>query len=92
MVLGHDLEAHGADTPYTNTPPTTGIDPHNVPLELMTSPANRRLLGALQEAHAAALAVDQERGWEGDGLADMVSDWLHAVEQEVHGAIGKGLE
>ncbi len=55
-----------------------------VPLHLLSSPANRRLLRALEEAHAAALAVDEERGIE-DGFADVIEHFAANVATEVHG-------
>ncbi len=55
-----------------------------VPLHLLDSPANRRLLRALQEAHEAALAVDEERSIV-DGFADVVSLFAAGVATEVHG-------
>jgi hypothetical protein len=56
----------------------------NVPLQLLDSPANRRLLNALLEAHEAALEVDRERGIE-DGFADVIEHFAAGVQTEVHG-------
>ncbi len=56
----------------------------DVPLHLLDSPANRRLLRTLQEAHAAALAVDEERGIE-DGFADVIEHFAANVATEIHG-------
>jgi hypothetical protein len=56
----------------------------DVPLHLLDSPANRRLLRLLEEAHAAALEVDNERGIQ-DGFADVVEHFAAGVATEVHG-------
>jgi hypothetical protein len=56
----------------------------DVPLHLLDSPANRRLLRALEEARAAALEVDNERGIQ-DGFADVIEHFAANVETEVHG-------
>ena len=76
-----DLVDAGAADP-TGGRATTDEAP--VPLHLLDSPANRRLLRALQEAHAAALEVDNERGIE-DGFADVVEHFAANVATEVHG-------
>jgi hypothetical protein len=56
----------------------------DVPMHLLDSPANRRLLRALEEARAAALEVDSERGIE-DGFADVVEHFAANVETEIFG-------
>ena len=56
----------------------------NVPMRLLDSPANRLLLRALEEAHAAALEVDAERGIV-DGFADVIEHFAAGVQTEVHG-------
>ena len=56
-----------------------------VPLELLDTPRNRRLLSALEEAHEAALAVDYERGYGDDGPAQDLEDWTYKVREEVYG-------
>ena len=80
-VTMRDLVDAGAADP-TGGRVTTDETP--VPLHLLDSPANRRLLRALQEAHAAALEVDNERGIE-DGFADVVEHFAANVATEVHG-------
>jgi len=62
----------------------------DVPLELLTSPTNRRYRDTLRQAWEAAVAVDKERGWFPDGEADFVEDLLARVELEVEGPVGRG--
>ena len=76
-----DLVDAGADDP-TGGRVTTQEAP--TPLHLLDSPANRRLLRALEEAHAAALEVDEERGIQ-DGFADVIEHFAAGVQTEVHG-------
>ncbi len=76
-----DLVDAGADDP-TGGRVTTQETP--VALHLLDSPANRRLLSALLEAHAAALEVDEERGIV-DGFADVIEHFAAGVQTEVHG-------
>jgi hypothetical protein len=76
-----DLVDAGAADP-TGGRVTTDEAP--VPLHLLSSSANRRLLRALEEAHAAALEVDRERGIE-DGFADVIEHFAAGVQTEVHG-------
>jgi len=42
----------------------------------------------LETTYEAAAEVDAERGWTGDGLAEVVGDWLKAVRLEVYGPSG----
>ncbi len=63
--------------------------PPDVPLEMLDSPANRRLARLLREAYEAAVEVDKERGTWPDGRADGVADLAAAVELEVYGPAGK---
>lgn len=60
-----------------------------VPLELLDTPRNRRLLSALEEAHMAALSVDYERGYGDDGTAQDLEDWVCKVRDEIYGPGGK---
>ncbi len=76
-----DLVDAGADDP-TGGRVTTQEAP--VALHLLASPANRLLLRALEEAHAAALEVDEERGIV-DGFADVVEHFAAQVATEVRG-------
>jgi len=61
---------------------TTAAPP--VPLHLLDTPANRRLLHALEEAHAAALDVDGERRIV-DGFADVIEHFAAGVQTEIYG-------
>lgn len=83
--VGTLMEQAGAQRPPTLDPP------REVPLTLLDTPANRRLLHALQDAHAAALDVDAERGLgrHSDGpVSGMVDSLLAEVESEVSGPTG----
>jgi hypothetical protein len=59
-----------------------------VPLDLLSTPANRRLAAALREAHEAAREVDQERGYSEHVREQAVEDLLAVVEMEVRGPLG----
>ena len=62
-----------------------------VPLHLLDTPANRRLLEALREAHAAALEVDRERGYGEEGVISQdIENLLSEVQLEVYGPSGTG--
>ena len=63
-----------------------------VPLNLLDTPANRRLLEALREAHEAAIAVDRERGYGQDGPAQDLEDMVAKTKTEIYGAEGRGWE
>ena len=76
------MELAGAEIP-TYLPPMPEI-----PLDLLTSPANRRLYRALQDAADAAHTVDEERG-RSIGWADFIEDKLARVEREIYGAVGR---
>ncbi len=80
-VTMRDLVDAGAADPTGGQVAASNAD---VPLHLLDSPANRRLLRALEEAHAAALEVDRERGIE-DGFADVIEHFAAGVATEVHG-------
>jgi hypothetical protein len=68
-----------------------------IPLELLDTPATRRLLDALQYAVECAQTVDRERGWtmdgtasgEGIGLTDSVGDVYERFRQQVEGPRGR---
>ena len=82
-AVGVSMEQGGADRPGFLPAPA------NVPLQLLDTPANRRFLEALQEAHSAALAVDRERHGSQDGpAAHAVSELVATVEMEVYGPQG----
>jgi hypothetical protein len=82
-ITMHELVDAGAVDP-TGRPPSPVPTAPNVPLHLLDSPPNQRLLRALEEAHAAALEVDNERGIE-DGFADVIEHLAAGVATEVHG-------
>lgn len=80
-AVGVAMEQAGADRPGSLPAPP------DVPLQLLDTPANRRYLAALQEAHTAALTVDQERYGSEDGPAACVlSELVAVVEIEVYGS------
>lgn len=60
----------------------------HVPLQLLDTPANRRLLRALEEAHEAALAVDHERGYGEDGPAQDLENMVCETREEIFGPAG----
>lgn len=86
LRMGAKLEHAGAERPETLPPPP------DVPLDLLSSTANRRYERALQEAWECALAVDRERGWPEDGPAGLIEMILHEVRTEVYGPVGSGRE
>lgn len=70
---------------------TTTKEP--TPLALLDTPANRRLLVALQDAVDAAGVVDKERGHSPtDGFAAHLSALTTAVHLEINGPVGSPLE
>lgn len=82
-AVGVALEQAGADRPGSLPAPP------DVPLQLLDTPSNRRLLATLQEAYSAALAVDRERYGSQDGpAAQAVSELVAMVEMEVYGPQG----
>lgn len=84
--VGTMMERSGAQRPPSLDPP------NEVPLTLLDTPANRRLLRVLQEARTAALDVDDERGIgrHADGpVSGMVDSLLAEVEAEVLGPAGR---
>lgn len=85
--LKRAAEALGAATPAGV--PTRSTEP--TPLHLMDTPANRRLLAALVEAHKAALEVDAERGIH-DGFAEVMESFAAERRDEVYGSAGSGHE
>lgn len=85
--LKRAAEALGAATPAGV--PTRSTEP--TPLHLMDTPANRRLLAALVEAHKAALEVDEERGIY-DGFAEVLESFAAERRDEVFGSVGGGRE
>ena len=56
-----------------------------VPLHLMDTPANRELLRCLLLTMDAALAVDKERGHDGDGFAEVIEHFAAGVQTEIYG-------
>ena len=85
ITLGVSLDQAGAQRPDTLRRPTP------VPLEMLSTPANRRYLDALEEAHRRALAVDAERYGEGeDGpAAGMIELLVSETREEVFGPVGR---
>ena len=79
-----ELRAQGIDTSQIS-PTEAGLE---VPLHLLDTPANRRYLSALIEAHQCALAVDIERGYGQDGPAQDLEDLVCEVRMEVFGPGG----
>lgn len=80
----------GADRPGLLPVPA-----HDVPLELMNTPANRRYAQKLRDAWEAGLEVDRERYGPTigtDGCAQVIEMVLADVEQECFGAVGAGRE
>jgi hypothetical protein len=85
IVTAQSMERTGARRTQTQSPPP------EVPLRLLDTSANRRYLRLLEETHAAALDVDEERGYgrEGAGPASgMVEMLLVEARQEVCGPAG----
>jgi len=71
-----------------------GPAPEPVPLHLLSTPATRRLLDALQYAVECAQEVDRERGHvladgTGTGLTDTVGDVYERLRQQVEGPRGR---
>lgn len=81
--LWRALERAGAANPIQTQRPASS--PKLLTLGLLTSPANRRLLDALRQAHGAAKAVDRERGYWPDGMAESFADFVIETEREVYG-------
>ncbi len=77
-----DMEAAGADRPASLPPPV------GVPLALLSTEASRRYARLMREAHAAALAVDRERGYGDDGPAMVLEGFAEAAELDAYGAVG----
>lgn len=68
-----------------------------LPLELLSTPATRALVEALETAHTIACQVDEERGWidedgEAIGFGETLGGMLLGLRREVYGARGGGLE
>ncbi len=73
---------------YGASPGNGASRPPDVPLELLDTPANRRLARILEEAVEAAKAVDRERGYGDDGPAGVLEMYAEQVRTEVHGPAG----
>lgn len=84
--LWRALERAGATNPIQTPRPTSS--PKLLMLELLTSPANRRLLDALREVRDAAEAVDRERGYWPDSMAEAFADFVIETEREIYGPHG----
>lgn len=79
----------GAASPEAMPEPSGGP----VPLYLLDTPKNRRLLSALLEAYNAAADVDTERGHDpGDGFAAIIGSYLVDKRDEINGPVGAARE
>lgn len=86
------LGAMGAKIPGVEDAPTPAA--WVVPLNLLDTPATRRLLAVLEEAAAAGAEVDRERGWldaDGDptGYGETYEGRALALRSEVFGPADK---
>jgi hypothetical protein len=81
-------EAQNGDLPAVSAQ-AAGLQ---VPLDLLDTPANRRLLAALEVAWTAAREVDYERGYGDDGPAQDLEDWVAGTKEEIYGPAGSGRE
>jgi hypothetical protein len=82
------LIAMGASRPGKPAPVDT------LPLELLDTPATRRLVEALETAASAAADVDRERGWidadgEPSGIGETLAGLLYQWRRDVYGPSGK---
>jgi len=90
--MGLKLEQAGAVKPGETAEDAVQEVAEGVPLHLLDTPANRRYAEALQDAYAAALAVDRERYGESigtDGCAQMVEALLRNTLGEVVPPVGR---
>ncbi len=84
-----DRERAGAAPPGELQPPSMGLN-------MLNTPANRRLARALRAAYQAAVEVDRERGYqkpsepEEGPTARSLIDLLVRVEEEVCGPARRG--
>ena len=78
-----DLVGSGATDPLGDLPPV--LRATETPLHLLDTPANRELLRCLLLTMDAALAVDKERGHDGDGFAEVIEHFAARVQTEVYG-------
>ena len=73
--------------------PGQAVAADSLPLELLDTPASRRLLAALEEAQKAGEALDRERGWLHDGepcgWGEMLGGMVLTLRVEVEGPQGK---
>jgi len=81
--VAKDLLDAGAADPRPDRP--AAEQPAETPLHLLDTPANRELLRCLLLTMDAALAVDKERGHDGDGFAEVIEHFAARVQTEVHG-------
>lgn len=77
--------------------PGLRVSRDTLPLELLSTPATRALVAALETAHTIACQVDEERGWidedgEAIGWGETLGGMLLGLRREVYGAKGSGLE
>jgi hypothetical protein len=84
MILGNEMQMAGAARPDTLPAPP------DIPLRLLSSPANRLYAKALRHAYVAGLAVDEERGWGDTGPARLLRMLLTDVNEQVSGPVGLG--
>ena len=73
----------------THRPVSVRAPSRAVPIHLLDTANNRRLMSLLEESYVAALAVDYERGYGHDGPAQVLADWLGTVREEIYGPTGQ---
>ena len=79
------IEAGAANPGDAVTDRPVAARPSETPLHLLDTPANRELLRCLLLTMDTALAVDKERGHEGDGFAEVIEHFAARVQTEIHG-------
>ncbi len=82
-TIRNDLVDAGAADPRPDRPATER--PTETPLHLLDTHANRELLRCLLLTMDAALAVDKERGHDGDGFAEVIEHFAAGVQTEIYG-------
>ncbi len=90
--LAANLETR-LDRAGAEAPAAAPANRHQVPLDLLDTPANRKYADALRAAWEAGLAVDRERYGESigtDGCAQVIEMVLADVEMEIYGPAGRG--
>jgi len=85
VVALNTLVGVGATDPEDAQRAENGTHIAPVPLQLLDTPANRELLRCLLLTMDAALAVDKERGHDGDGFAEVIEHFAAGVQTEIYG-------